>query len=409
MRFELSTPTTTERGLSFTVEHGGACHEVSFIASRPVQPAVGNTMLSTTLLPAMTTGAALALPASVSPELLANAREIQRVFASWDERLVPIAVDAESRRTRPTQSGGVASFFSGGVDSFFTVLRNLDRIDLLVFLRGFDIPAHKPALGDRISARVREIAAELGKDLVEIDIAVRAFSDAFVPWELYFTSPMAAVAHILDGQVSEMLLPASLSLADLVPCGSHPLTDHLWGSASVSITNEGAEVDRAEKLAVLAHEPIAMRNLRVCWENPDDEYNCGRCRKCLMTMAGLEAVGALGICTTLPPHLDAEELDRVEIPEDPILALATYYLASFERGGKESSPTAESLRRMIGRYRKRQAEAMLGPLQPAVTADQRPAGYRLVDALASHAARHKWIAAPTRRAVRAIAPRRVAR
>ena len=110
--------------------------------------------------------------------------------------------------------------------------------------------------------QIRAIAAELGKDLVEVDISVRSFSDHLVPWLLYHGSLLGAVAHLLDGIADQVLVPASFAIGDGVkPFGSNPLTDPLWGSATVRLVHEGAEANRAEKIRYLVNSDIAMRNL----------------------------------------------------------------------------------------------------------------------------------------------------
>ncbi len=43
---------------------------------------------------------------------------------------------------------GVACFFSGGVDSFYSVIAHAKRITHLIFVRGFDIPIANRALAE---------------------------------------------------------------------------------------------------------------------------------------------------------------------------------------------------------------------------------------------------------------------
>jgi hypothetical protein len=43
----------------------------------------------------------------------------------------------------------------------------------------------------------------------------------------------------------------------------------------------------------IAEDPVAHVTLRVCWLNPDQSNNCGRCEKCLRTMTSLAAAGVL--------------------------------------------------------------------------------------------------------------------
>jgi hypothetical protein len=52
----------------------------------------------------------------------------------------------------------------------------------------------------------------------------------------------------------------------------------------------------------VARSPVARRWLRVCHRRT--ERNCGRCEKCLRTMAELHVVGALADCPTFECGLD---------------------------------------------------------------------------------------------------------
>ena len=65
-----------------------------------------------------------------------------------------------------------------------------------------------------------------------------------------------------------------------------------------------------DKLSMIAQYPMALQTLRVCYKNSNNQYNCGRCNKCVLTMIGLFFAGALEKCTTLP-HDVGIELVRV--------------------------------------------------------------------------------------------------
>ena len=258
--------------------------------------------------------------------------------------------------------------------------------------------------------QIHAIAAELGKDLVEVDVSVRSFSDHLVPWELYHGSLLGAVAHLLDGTVDQVLVPATLAVDDGVkPVGSNALTDPLWGSTTLRLVHEGAEANRAEKVRYLVNSDIAMRNLRVCWKNPGEQYNCGACQKCLLTMLALRAADGLGRCRTLPGEVDPTALEQIEIreglPHFTDLAFVEYCLRALAEA-QPPAPTLEApLQRVVGNYRRRQAEACLGPLVPASSgvATDRPAGYRVVDAAYRKLGRLPRVSTTARRVVRKLA------
>jgi hypothetical protein len=136
---------------------------------------------------------------------------------------------------------------------------------------------------------------------------VRELSDPLVPWDAYHGSALASVGLALAGRVRTLIVPASLTFANLVPWGSHPLLDPLWSTEEVDIVHDGCEATRLDKLAAIGNDPAARRWLRVCWEVRGGAYNCGHCEKCLRTMVALRALGLLDAFTTFPP-LDLERV-----------------------------------------------------------------------------------------------------
>ena len=111
---------------------------------------------------------------------------------------------------------------------------------------------------------------------------------------------LASVGLLFQARFRTILISAAHTYADLGPWGSHPLLDPLWSTELTEFVHHGAHATRVDKCRVLANSEVAMRHLRVCWENREGRYNCGECEKCLRTMVNLAAVGALGRCTTLP-------------------------------------------------------------------------------------------------------------
>lgn len=117
---------------------------------------------------------------------------------------------------------------------------------------------------------------------------------------------------------------------DLFPWGSHPLLDPLWSTEATRFIHHGAETARVEKAGVVARSEVAMRRLRVCWENRDSAYNCGVCEKCLRTMINLQAHGRLTECETLPSELDYARVARMPLVSPNIRAFARENLEAAE-------------------------------------------------------------------------------
>jgi 7-cyano-7-deazaguanine synthase in queuosine biosynthesis len=52
-------------------------------------------------------------------------------------------------------------------------------------------------------------------------------------------------------------------------------------------------LSRLEKLRLVADWDVAFQNFRVCLADVEDRLNCGKCEKCVQTITGLVAIGAL--------------------------------------------------------------------------------------------------------------------
>ena len=273
--------------------------------------------LAATLIPAMKAGAALELPTAISPTLLRNVVTIQDIWTSWDRSLgrVPVSAGAAAGG-EPPRGNGVAAFFSGGVDSFYTALKHRDDISALVFVHGFDVPLVNAELRSSISSALRTAAADLGKPLIEVETNLRTFSERYAPWsERYHGSALAAVALLLAPMFRRFYIPGSFPYSYLEPWASHPLLDPLWSTASLEIVHDGCEASRLEKVRAIRSSDSALRTLRVCWEDPRGARNCGHCEKCLRTMVNLELTGGLRDCPTFDRPLDLGAVARVPVPD----------------------------------------------------------------------------------------------
>lgn len=251
----------------------------------------GDALVCLGLLPALRAGEELTVEAPVSSRLLGSAGAIQDQFVRWDVAPRRVAVQAQETTSQP-RAGGVACCFSGGLDSWHSVLANRDRITHLVTAIGFDMPVGSD-LARLTVARLSEAAEALGLPLVVITFDdLREWSDPRAPWPWYHGGALAALGHLLADMVGTLLIPSTHHRDDDVAWGSHPHLDALWSSDRLEVEHHGDDATRVQKAGHVAESEIAMRSLRVCWLNPGGSYNCGQCEKCLRTLVNFRAVGS---------------------------------------------------------------------------------------------------------------------
>ncbi len=238
---------------------------------------------------------------SVSPLLASNLETIRDIYAAWIEDGHRIPLDFERSSDVAAPSSGVSLFFSGGVDSFYSLIKHRDEVENLVLIHGFDVPLADKKAFALAETQAREAARLFGKRLIVARTNVH-FEQPSVPggWGMYFGAALAAVAHALAPNHGKMYIASSYSYAHVHPWGSHPLLDPLWSTETVRMVYDIGET-RMEKLRVLVNHPEALARLRVCWENLGN-YNCGLCEKCIRTMLGLRALG-IDHCAAFPDTL----------------------------------------------------------------------------------------------------------
>ena len=244
---------------------------------------------------------------SVSPLLGRNLETIRDIYAAWiNGHKVPLDFELLSGAAAPPS--GVSLFFSGGVDSFRSLIKHRNEVDSLVLVHGFDVPLADPKAFAQAEAQAREVARLFGKRLILVRTNMH-FEQPALPcnWGMYFGAALAAVAQALAPNHGKVFIASSYSYAHVQPWGSHPLLDPLWSTEAVQIAYDIGET-RMEKLYSLVQHPEVLARLRVCWESLAD-YNCGKCEKCVRTMLGLRALG-VDRCAAFPDTLTPELVRR---------------------------------------------------------------------------------------------------
>jgi hypothetical protein len=348
-------------------------------------------------MPAMREGGALRVEGAVSPRVLRMQAEFQAIQRAWSREwpgerppLREVRVEADVRRPPTPRRGRVAAFFSGGVDSWATVLTEPEITDL-IFVRGFDILPSLPQharLAERVEPRLREAAEALGMPLHVVETNVRELADPLLEWQSFNNSVLCAIAHFFEELFERVVIPTDTDHASQVAVGASQMIDGLWSSEAVEIVDHGGRLGRFQRTEAIAADPRVQRSLRVCWENREGAYNCGRCRKCALTMLTLEALGVRGSFATFPPELDLSELEGFT-PSQPIQQVIW---ADCLRGLRASG--RPDLARLVEPAVERGERRLAGQGGGAVEAEAAAAQARLAEVLSSSS----WRAtAPLRR------------
>jgi hypothetical protein len=303
------------RRLSFPVTHGQTQTNVWFTVRNANAAPSGNAALAMALVPAMRAARSLVLADSLSPSLFASQTAIQKLFQNWDDRFNVVRITAPLGEPHQSSTGGTGLFFTGGVDSFFSLLRHREEITHLIFVRGFDIKRDKQEVEGSVLPAMRAVATLMKKTLVEVSTNIREFSDGIVDWALdYHGTALAAVALLLAPTLNKVYIAASHLESDTFRWGSHLLLDPLYSTETLSLIHDGANATRVEKVAAIADDRLVQQTLRVC--NKAGAYNCGRCEKCLRTMINLRVAGALEKFVTFDRNLRLNKVRLIHVRDE---------------------------------------------------------------------------------------------
>jgi hypothetical protein len=252
-------------------------------------------------------------------------------LSRWaDSDVVPPAIDLAHGCVHPEpQAGSAAAFFSGGIDSSALLAANHDAYEIghplriTVGLVVVGIQSHRwmdrTAISDQLAAARDELSAvgsEAGIEVVPIATNVRALNDGGTFWKYeYQGAALAGIGHLFAQSISNLSIAGTWEIGYLDNWGSHPLLDPGYGSHSLRVWHELAQVGRLERTRLVATSSGLLKGLNVCnkWEAGDQ--NCGRCEKCLRTMLGLEALGLL----TAAPTFDRTRVEPGDLRQIRIL------------------------------------------------------------------------------------------
>lgn len=307
----------------------------------------GDPFLAALLLPAMIEGQRLEVDAPVSPKLLEATERIQDIYHVWLERAKRIHVGAPLRGMddEPAGAEGVGSFFSGGVDSFYTLLKHRERIDALLYIADFGPGARPESARGEIEQKLAGAAGELGKRLIVTATNALKIGGQFATWDLYHGAVLAAIGLTCQGFLREALIPAGMTYPQVVPWGTHPLLDPLWSTDHLRFVHDGCERSPGAKVVDwISHSPIALNCLRVCRQPGMADANCGRCEKCLRTMISLYTADALDRCGALPHEIPPGAVRALTLDNPILLEAAEENLALLEA---KKTDQAHELRRAL--------------------------------------------------------------
>ncbi|HEU4800537.1 MAG TPA: hypothetical protein VFS94_07890 [Gemmatimonadales bacterium] len=327
-------------------------------------------LVSAFLIPSLAAGRRLVSQAPLAEDFVSHLPAVMAmVHRWWNYPVLQPQVPAVAAPVRERSPAETALCFSGGVDSFHSLLRGSHKPNLLVLVQGFDVRLTDAGRITQMREMTGQVAEAVGAGSAVVRTNLRQhplFQSE--RWGRDHGGALAAIGHVLPASVGRLVISSSYARTLARPWGSHWDLDPLWSGAGLEVEHYGEEFLRAAKIAAIAREPLARAHLRVCWCQPNELPNCSRCIKCVRTRILLSAVGGLegfallegddtlaAAIDALPPFRHAHALHQ--------------YRAALE--GRVPPDVAAALRRLLARTRGHVLLERLGLLDPVLRVNRK--------------------------------------
>jgi hypothetical protein len=240
--------------------------------------------------------------------MAAGAPQIMATLADW-WGLPPRTIRVDDVYDTPADGDAVGLFFTRGVDSWSTLLDLLDeppgdRVTHLVSVR---LDSTTPAVVEtEIVAGHHAVAAELGLEVVEVESSTQALLNPYRRWMDTAAPALTGAGLQIAGRMRRLVLATDHPVHVDLRAGAHPALIGPLRTGRTEVVAGNLERTRGQRIAHLLGSPLARRSLQACWEE-GTARNCGRCAKCLITMALLAIAGdpdpAAGFAFSIDPDL----------------------------------------------------------------------------------------------------------
>lgn len=275
-----------------------------------------NPFVAALLFPSMKRGEDLIVDGEIDEKLYQGMQQIMETAQSWGIGLKKINIQATGYKKDVYMPVKEASFFSLGVDSFYTYLSHKKKIDSFILVNGFDINLANKTLWNTTVTNIKQVTKKESVDLILSESNIRKFLEPILPWDFTHGGCLAATALCLRKLIKITYIASSYQIEQQFPWGSHSAIDPYWSTETLTLIHDGADTLRVDKVRKeIAKSKLALDHIRVCCVNRKNNYNCGTCEKCLRTMLNLLCADALKRSKTFPNDIDVTALTNLRISD----------------------------------------------------------------------------------------------
>jgi hypothetical protein len=267
------------------------------------------------------TGSRIETDIPVDKKYLDNVQNLVGVFKRLhnnDKLNLNIHATNTTRSTKTLHNKNIAAF-TLGVDSFYTLYSNINNLDSILFIIGFDVKKHQETLLEMTIKSLKEISKIYGKELIlcETELKNKIDHGKGFDWAYYFHgAAIFNIAYGLSNIFDDLIIPSTFESKDEFKWGSHFMLDEHYSSSMFNIKHNG-DIRRTEKVKFITNYDIkCLEHLRVCYVNKNQDYNCTECKKCLRTLYMLELLGYKNKAATFKQNANGIDFFKLKVSNE---------------------------------------------------------------------------------------------
>jgi len=202
-----------------------------------------------------------------------------------------------------------AAFFSGGLDSYATLIRNFEVKPMLITILGSDIEFEDKKGWGEVKNLISDVSKEFGLDVCYVKSSFRRVTDYMTltglvekrakdNWWHGFQHGIGIIGHgipiCFSQNINNLYIASSFCISDKnIKCASYPTIDNNFEAGSIKTIHDSFELNRQDKAKIVCE--FLQKNkmnldIRVCWESKGGK-NCSKCEKCIRTIMGIYSEG----------------------------------------------------------------------------------------------------------------------
>lgn len=258
------------------------------------------------LVVAMSKGCDIQVGGVLSERLFYNlSNKYQALLKVLIPKLRKVKIFPDEISSSPDRPSGVATGFSGGIDSFCVLADHYYNEALpgfrLTHLFFNNVGSHGP-FGERLFrkryARLLPVADRLGLPLIEVNSNLDMFYADF-SFQQTHTLRNVSVALLLQSGIGRFMYSSGYNYAQLSMGPFHdmaladPVALPLLSTDGMDAISEGSQYTRVQKTLIASKLTDSYKFLDVCVVDAN-EVNCSACMKCMRTLLTLDIAGCLG-------------------------------------------------------------------------------------------------------------------